>query len=254
MEKKLLEVSGVTLDLYGQRILKDVSFPVNKGEIVCVIGPSGCGKTTILRLLAGLLRPSQGRILFDGNQINSPRRDIAVVFQDYGKALLPWRTAAGNVALPLETTGMDKAAQRERVAQLLELVGLAVHGEKYPRQLSGGMQQRLQIARALAQDPDVLLMDEPFGALDAMTRKSLQDEILSIVERTEKTMFFVTHELEEAIYMGDRVLGLLPRPGRLAKEFHVDLPRPRNQLTTPEHPSFVRLRRELYEFIYSAEG
>ena len=158
------------------------------------------------------------------------------------------------MALPLESTKLSKSEQNERVNQLLDLVGLSGQGKKFPRQLSGGMQQRLQIARALAQDPDVLLMDEPFGALDAMTRQSLQNEMLTIVEKTHKTMFFVTHDLEEAIYMGDRVLGLLPRPGRVAVEFVVDLPRPRDPLTTLEHPSFLRLRRQLYDFIHSAEG
>jgi NitT/TauT family transport system ATP-binding protein len=253
LAKPLVEVEGISLDLYGQRILENVSFSVAKGETVSVVGPSGCGKTTLLRLLSGLIAPSKGKIRFEGTTVTGPRRDIAVVFQDYGKALLPWRTGAQNVALPLESTTMRKAERHDRVAKLLDLVGLSGHGDKFPRQLSGGMQQRLQIARALAQGPELLLMDEPFGALDAMTRRNLQDEMLAITARTGKTMFFVTHDLEEAIYMGDRILGLLPRLGRIAREFIVDIPRPRDQLATPEHPTFLSLRRELYDFIHSAE-
>jgi NitT/TauT family transport system ATP-binding protein len=253
-EDNLISVDEINVDLYGMRILENVSFTVGEGEIVAVIGPSGCGKTTLLRVLAGLVTPSQGEVRIGGEQVLAPRRDLAVVFQDYGKALLPWRNARDNIALALEARSIPKSQHAERIQPLLSLVGLSEHAEKFPRQLSGGMQQRVQIARALALEPRVLLMDEPFGALDAMTRRTLQDEMLSIAERTGKTIFFVTHDLEEAIYIGDRVLGLLPRPGRLSTVFEVDLPRPRDQIATPEHPSFVKIRRQLFDFIHSAEG
>lgn len=250
----LISVAGIDVDLYGLKILRDVSFEVGEGQIVAVIGPSGCGKTTLLRVLAGLTPTSKGEVHIDGRRVVAPRRDIAVVFQDYDKALLPWRDTYGNVELALESMGVPRPERKDRIYELLALVGLRDHMQKFPRQLSGGMQQRLQIARALAQDPRLLLMDEPFGALDAMTRRTLQDEMLSIAERTGKTIFFVTHDLDEAIYIGDRVYGLLARPGRLAETFDVQIPRPRDQVATPEHPNFIALRRRLFDFIHSAEG
>ena len=238
----LIAFEGVALDM-----------AVRRGEVVSVIGPSGCGKTTALRLAAGLARATAGRILIDGKPVTGPRRDIAVVFQDYAKALLPWRTAAGNVSLALEAAGTPKAGRARRIADLLARVGLAGQEDRYPSQMSGGMQQRLQIARCLAQDPSVLLMDEPFGALDAMTRQTLQDETLAIVADTGATVFFVTHDLDEAVYLSDRVIGLVPRPGRVGLACAVDLPRPRDQLSTREDPEFLRLRRVLFDFIHEAE-
>jgi len=193
-------------------------------------------------------------VRFSGEAMDGPRRDIAIVFQDYGKALLPWRTASGNVALALEAGGVPKAERAARINALLAKVGLPSHGAKYPSEMSGGMQQRLQIARCLAQEPAALLMDEPFGALDAMTRQSLQDEVLGIVAASGATVIFVTHDLEEAIYLGDRVIGLLPHPGRIGLDLEVDLPRPRDQLTTREDPQFLRLRRELFDFIKASEA
>ena len=250
----LIAVEGIDVDMFDLKILRDVSFDLSEGEIVAVIGPSGCGKTTLLRVLAGLTPTSKGYISIGGQRIMAPRRDIAVVFQDYDKALLPWRNAYGNVELALESMGVARSKRKDRIHELLTLVGLRDHAKKFPRQLSGGMQQRLQIARALAQDPRVLLMDEPFGALDAMTRRTLQDEMLAIAQRTGKTIFFVTHDLDEAIYISDRVYGMLAWPGRSAEAFDVDIPRPRDQLATPEHPNFIMLRRRLFDFIHSAEG
>jgi NitT/TauT family transport system ATP-binding protein len=237
---------SVSLDLGGRPILRDVSFSVGRGELVCVIGASGSGKTTLLRLLAGLLAPAAGSVRLEGKPVAGPSRDVAVVFQDYSRALLPWRTAAGNVSLALEAIGVPSAERARRIEPLLAKVGLAEHAHKYPAQLSGGMQQRLQIARSLAQDPSVLLMDEPFGALDAMTRQGLQDEMLRIAAERQATVLFVTHDLEEALYLGDRVVFLQSNPGRIASIVDVPLPRPRNQLTTREHPEFLRLRRELF--------
>jgi len=250
----LITFRGVGLDLGGRRILDGIDIEIRRGEFVCVIGPSGCGKTTTLRLIAGLFTPSAGAVVYDGRPVTGPRRDIAIVFQDYGKALLPWRTVAGNVSLALEATGCPRGERPARIAALLNKVGLGSHADKFPNQLSGGMQQRLQIARCLAQDPSVLLMDEPFGALDAMTRQALQDELLQIVRTSGTTAFFVTHDLEEALYLADRVIALSPNPGRVGAIYDVPLPYPRDQLTTREHPDFLRLRRSLFDFIRAAEA
>ena len=236
------------------KVVDDVSYEIRQGEFVSIIGPSGCGKTTALRMAGGLVQPDSGAVRLLGEPLTAPRRDVAIVFQDYGKALLPWRTAHSNVALALEAAGVPRRERDGRIRSLLAKVGLAGHDDKYPTEMSGGMQQRIQIARCLAQDPAVLLMDEPFGALDAMTRQGLQDEMLSIVAETGATVFFVTHDLEEAVYIGDRVIGLLPNPGRIGIDLRVDLPRPRSQLETRELPEFLRLRRELFDFIEKAEA
>jgi NitT/TauT family transport system ATP-binding protein len=246
--------SKVTLNLGGKAIVENISLDVRPGEFLCIIGASGCGKTTALRLAAGLYQPTSGTVAFDGEPMLMPRRDIAIVFQDYGKALLPWRTAAGNVSLALEASGLAASERAARIDELLKKVGLPNHAGKYPAEMSGGMQQRLQIARCLAQEPKALLMDEPFGALDAMTRQGLQDEVLSLARASDATVIFVTHDLEEAIYLGDRVIGLLPHPGRIGIELTIDLPRPRDQLTTRENPEFLRLRRELFDFIKASEA
>lgn len=251
---KTIEFDSVQLSFGSRPIISGLSFSVGRGEIVCVIGPSGCGKTTALRMAGGLVKPDKGTVKILGKPVNGPRRDVAIVFQDYGKALLPWRTAAGNISLALEAMGIPAADRKDKIHNLLAKVGLPNHADKYPSEMSGGMQQRLQIARCLAQDPDVILMDEPFGALDAMTRQTLQDEMLSIVRETGATVFFVTHDIEEAIYLGDKVIGLLSNPGRIGKMFEIDLPRPRDQLETREMPEFLRLRRELFDFIQKAEA
>lgn len=248
-----ISFTNVTLELSNKTIIKDINFSVRPGEFLCVIGASGCGKTTVLRLAAGLYQPTSGTVTFNAQRMLSPRRDIAIVFQDYGKALLPWRTTAGNVSLALEAAGVPKSERTDRIHALLKTVGLPTQAHKYPSEMSGGMQQRLQIARCLAQNPTVLLMDEPFGALDAMTRQGLQDEVLNLVRNSGATVIFVTHDLEEAIYLGDRVIGLLPHPGRIGIQLDVGLPRERDQLTTRENPEFLRLRRQLFDFIKASE-
>jgi NitT/TauT family transport system ATP-binding protein len=250
----LIEFKDVTLALGGRPILEHINLDVRPREFICVVGPSGCGKTSLLRLIAGLLHPQQGTITYKGKVVTEPAHDIALIFQDYSKALLPWRTAAGNVSLAFEANNTPKAERSARIQALLEKVSLGQHADKYPVQLSGGMQQRLQIARCLAQEPSVLLMDEPFGALDAMTRQVLQDEVLRIAEARGASVFFVTHDLDEAIYLGDRVVVMSPNPGRVAQIFDVNLPRPRDQLATREHPEFLRLRRELFDFIQETEA
>jgi NitT/TauT family transport system ATP-binding protein len=249
----LIGFRGVGHAFGGRPVLEAIELSVGRREILCVVGASGCGKTTLLRLAAGLLRPLSGTVTFAGAPVTGPAREVAVVFQDYGRALLPWRTSAGNVSLALEATGVRRAERPARIAALLERVGLSQAADRYPAQLSGGMQQRLQIARCLTQEPSVLLMDEPFGALDAMTRQSLQDQLLRLVAAGGNTVLFVTHDLEEAIYLGDRVVALRPNPGRIAEVFDVALPRPRHQLTTREDPEFLRLRRALFDFIQEGE-
>ena len=249
----LIEFRNVDLAFGDHLVLGKLTFEIRRGEIVVVVGPSGCGKTTALRVAAGLIPPTRGEVAFAGAPIKGPRRDVAVVFQDYSKALLPWRSAAGNVSLALEAMATPRREREARIAELLKRVGLLAFAHQYPSQMSGGMQQRLQIARCLAQEPAALMMDEPFGALDAMTRQSLQDEMLEIARATGATIFFVTHDLEEAIYLGDRVIGLKPHPGRIGIELKVNLPRPRDQVATRESPEFLGLRRKLYDFIYATE-
>jgi len=249
----LLRFDNVAIRLGGREILSPTSFTVERGEFVCIIGPSGCGKTTLLRAAAGFLRPSGGGVQRHGKEVLAPSREAAFVFQDYGRALLPWRTVEGNVALALEAAGVAAAERPPRIQQVLRTVGLSAHAQKFPVQLSGGMQQRVQIARCLAQEPELMMMDEPFGALDAMTRAGLQDELARLVRDSGLTVLFVTHDLEEAIYLGDRVVALRTNPTReapsLAAMIKVDIPRPRDQLATREHPEFLRLRRELYQYL-----
>ena len=249
----LLRFDQVSIHLGGREILSPTSFEVARGEFVCIIGPSGCGKTTLLRAAAGFLSPSGGAALRHGKPITGPSREVAFVFQDYGRALLPWRTVAGNISLALEAAGIAADKRPARIAQVLATVGLGEHAAKFPAQLSGGMQQRVQIARCLAQEPELMMMDEPFGALDAMTRESLQDEVSRLVQSTGLTVLFVTHDLEEAIYLSDRVIALRANPTAdkpsMAAMLEVKIPRPRDQLLTKEHPEFLRLRRELYGFL-----
>ncbi|MEC7762092.1 MAG: ABC transporter ATP-binding protein [Pseudomonadota bacterium] len=249
----LVEVEKASLSFGSHLVLSEIDLRIDTGEFICVVGPSGCGKTTLLRMLGGFAKASAGKVMIDGRAVDGPRQDVAIVFQDYSKALLPWRTAAGNVALALEARGVPKSEHAPLIDRLLDVMGLLSSREKFPSELSGGMQQRLQIARCLAQEPKLLLMDEPFGALDAMTRQRLQDELLSLVAKTGMTVFFITHDLEEAIYLGDRVIGLNAHPGRIGQTFDVRLPKPRNQLDTPEDPEFLHLRRGVFEFIEAAE-
>lgn len=248
-----IEYRDVSISMGGKPVISNISLKIASGEFVCMVGPSGCGKTTLLRVIAGLVHPTSGQAYYNGEPVTKPRQDIAIVFQDYSKALLPWRTAEGNVSLALEAMGVPPSERKDRIGHLLDLIGLSKHRDKFPNQLSGGMQQRLQIARCLAQKPVALLMDEPFGALDAMTRQSLQDEILGIIAANGTTVLFVTHDLEEALYLGDRVVALHANPGRVSSMFDVHLPKPRNQLTTREAPEFLKLRHALYGLIKDAE-
>ena len=245
-----LEVRGVNM-VFGEgatshHVIKDISFEVPEGQFLTIVGPSGCGKTTLLRMMAGLIQPSAGEVVFHGERITEPARDRAIMFQDYSKALLPWRTVAGNISLSLEACGVAEPERGRRIDELLTKMGLGASARKFPSQLSGGMQQRVQIARCLAQQPRLMLMDEPFGALDALTRQKLQDEVARIATEQRTTTVFITHDLEEAIYLGDRVIALAAGPGRIAETIEVGIPRPRNQLLTREDARFLAHRHHLF--------
>jgi NitT/TauT family transport system ATP-binding protein len=223
-------------------VLENVGFTVAPGEFVSIVGQSGTGKSTLLRILGGLQRAGAGsRVLYRGEPVTAPPADVIVVFQDYRGSLLPWRTVERNVTLGLEGV-LDATARRERCSSALELVGLADRAKDYPWRLSGGMQQRVQIARALAMQPQVLLMDEPFGALDAMTKAQLQDELQTVHKVTGATIVFVTHDIEEAVYLSDRVLVLAGQPANITAEVRIPLDRPRDQITTKELPDYLEFR------------
>jgi NitT/TauT family transport system ATP-binding protein len=209
--------------------LRDIDLRVGRGELVAIVGPSGCGKSTLLRIIAGLRPSSRGRVEVDGREVVRPIPSVGMVFQ--APVLLKWRTIESNVLLPAELSGLDPRAYRTRAGELLRLVGLADFAQKLPRELSGGMQQRASLCRALLLDPPLLLMDEPFGALDAMTRDEMNLELLRVWgegSRERKTIVFVTHSIPEAVFLADRVMVMTPRPGRLARVFDVPLPRPRS--------------------------
>jgi NitT/TauT family transport system ATP-binding protein len=218
----MLSVHGVRVRFEDRWVLDGAHLTVGTGEIVALLGPSGSGKSTLLDLLAGLARPSSGEVLVDGRPVAGPGPDRAVVFQQY--ALFPWRTASQNVQIGLEGTGIPRRERVDRAQRYLELVGLAGFEDRYPHELSGGMKQRVAIARSLAYEPEILLMDEPFAALDAQTREQLQAELLSIWRSTGKTVVFITHGIDEAVYLGQRVAVLSSRPGRLKAIVDVDLP------------------------------
>ncbi|WP_054957001.1 ABC transporter ATP-binding protein [Paenibacillus dakarensis] len=227
--------------------LKDINLTVQDGEFLCILGPSGCGKSTLLELLAGLQAPTEGEILLEGEQLKGPNRKSGVVFQD--PSLYPWRTVEQNVGIGLEIAGVDKAERKSRVDRYLQMVGLQGFGEKYPHQLSGGMRQRAGIARALAGHPEVLLMDEPFGAVDHLTRLQLQNDLLQIWEEEKKTVVFVTHDVSEAVYLGDRVVLLSPRPGRIHRIFGIPQPRPRKR----DDVGLLKLQNNIYSAIYDVK-
>lgn len=230
-------LDGVTLALGDPAvtILQDVTLRISPGEAVCLVGPSGGGKSTILNLFAGLVAPSAGRVLWDGRPVVGPGRDRAVVFQD--AALFPWLTLEQNIAFPLQLGGVGKAERQERTVELLRLVHLLKFRDAYPHELSGGMRQRGAIARALATKPRMILFDEPFAALDGQMRELLQNEVERIVRATGATMVFVTHQIDEAVRLGDRVVLIGARPGKVLGDVHVDLPRPRRT----DDPRAVRL-------------
>jgi NitT/TauT family transport system ATP-binding protein len=223
--------------------IENLSLTVHDKEFVCVLGPSGCGKTTLLRMIAGLDSASSGEILLDGEQISGPNPKVGIVFQEY--SLFPWRSVIDNIAFGLEMRGIART-ERNRVAeQYLDLVGLTQFRESYPSELSGGMRQRVAVARALALEPVVLLMDEPFGALDAQTRNMLQHELLGIWEKTRKTIIFITHSVDEAVFLADRIVALTPRPGTICEIISIDQERPRDRTSV----EFAKVRRYVLDMI-----
>lgn len=228
-----IQIEGLGKEYGGRPVFQDVSINIAEREMVTIVGPSGCGKTTLLRCIQGLVKPDSGRVLVDGKEVNGPPADTAMVFQHFG--LFPWKTVRANLTFGLRSLRLDKAEVNERADHYLELVGLKDHADSYPYQLSGGMQQRAGLARALATKPRLLIMDEPFGAIDAQTRDILQFELLRIWQENPTTMLFVTHSIEESVLMGDRVLILKGRPGRVFDIVDVNIPHPRGRdvLSTP---------------------
>jgi NitT/TauT family transport system ATP-binding protein len=241
-----LTVSGLTKKFGDLEVLRQITTSIGKGEFISIVGPSGCGKTTFLRIVGGLESASSGTVSLDGRVIDGPGRDRGFVFQQDN--LLPWRDILSNVGIGSEIAGIRTPEQRELTMHLLDLVGLKGFEHYYPRQLSGGMKQRVNLARALAVNPDLLLMDEPFSALDAQTREIMQTELLRIWEEGRKTVLFVTHQIDEAVFLSDRVFVLARRPGRLQEIIDINLPRPRT-LSIKRTPEFVSLVDRIWKLI-----
>jgi NitT/TauT family transport system ATP-binding protein len=238
--------------------IKKISFEVKEREFLSVIGPSGCGKTTLLLIISGLLPPTTGEIVLKGMEINNPPPGLILLFQDYNRSLMPWRKVLGNVCFGLELRRQrqqfkDKDFQKQG-EKYLDAVGLLKFKHYYPWQLSGGMQQRVAIARALACEPSLMLMDEPFGSLDAQTREELEDMLLQIWERFQQTIIFVTHDIDEGIYLSDRVIVLTRSPSEILKDYAIDLPRPRNQIETRSDPRFLEIRNAIHKMVMRKEG
>ncbi|MBR1140195.1 MULTISPECIES: ABC transporter ATP-binding protein [Bradyrhizobium] len=245
LSKTYVSASGAAV-----HALSRISLDIKPGEFVCVVGPSGCGKSTLLRLLAGLDGYSDGRLLLDGEAVAGPSRKVGVVFQ--AANLLPWMTVRDNVRLPLRVGGKHAPAA-DRIERLLAVTGLGEFGDKYPYELSGGMQQRAGICRALARDPEILLMDEPFGALDALTRERLNLELQRIWQENRKTILLITHSISEAIFLADRVIVMSARPGRILADLHVPIPRPRTFDDIVLHPDYARLAKEVRGLLNAQE-
>ena len=227
----------------------DITFSVDDGEFVCVVGPSGCGKTTLLKCIGGLLRPSRGEVLLRAKRVTAPPEELALVFQEYSRSLMPWASVRNNVLLPLRHKKLRRDERSRLVEESLEAVGLTRFIDHYPWQLSGGMQQRVAIARALAYQPAVLLMDEPFASVDAQTRGDLEDLILRVRDEYRITILFVTHDIDESVYLADRVVVLTHAPTEVKEIVSVELPRPRDQIATKELSEFTQLRGHVYRLI-----
>ncbi len=250
---ELLEIKRVA-KTYGAgpkatHALRDISFTITAGEFVCVVGPSGCGKTTLLKCVAGLLRPSGGEVVLRGRLVTEPPDEMALVFQEYGRSLFPWTNVRNNVLLPLRHKRLPAAKRKELVEDAIAAVGLTPFIDHYPWQLSGGMQQRVAIARALAYQPSILLMDEPFASVDAQTRADLEDLVLRVREQYGITILFVTHDIDESVYLSDRIVVLTHTPTVVKDVLAVELPSPRDQIATKELPEFTHLRAHVYRLI-----
>ncbi len=239
-----IEVKELSVNYGQQEALHDISLDIEKGEFVCLLGPSGCGKSTLLNTMAGFIQPSKGSVVIDGEEVEKPSSKYVTIFQNYG--LLPWRNVEKNIALGLETSNKNKAEVKEIVKKYIDLVGLDGFEKKKPAELSGGMQQRVSIARALAVDPEILFMDEPFGALDAITRMKLQDDILDICHTTKKTIVFVTHDIEEAIFLSNRVVIMDANPGTIKAIIQISLGKNRDRTSE----DFLRIRDKIFEIFH----
>ena len=257
MTPAMLHVEGICKTFAGERgrddleVLRDICFEVAVGEFVSIIGPSGCGKTTLLRILHGLEPATSGTVFAAGRPVKAPSTSSAMVFQHFN--LFPWLTVIDNVAFGLEVAGLPPAECAERANRFVRLVGLEGFAGHYPHEISGGMQQRVGLARAFALDPDILLMDEPFGALDAITREQLQREIAGILTESPRTAVFITHNMDEAIFFSDRILVMSPRPSRLVEEVRVDLPRPREAGAVRARRQFASMREHLWSLLSRRE-
>ncbi|UOQ57477.1 ABC transporter ATP-binding protein [Leucobacter allii] len=246
--RKVYESSTGSVEAIG-----DIDFTMRRGELVCIVGPSGCGKTTLLKCISGLLRPTSGSVTLDGRAVTDPPPNMALVFQEYGRSLYPWLTVRGNIELPLKNRRMPKAEIRSAVDDALVAVGLEHAGAKYPWQLSGGMQQRVAIARAVAYQPEVLVMDEPFAAVDAQTRADLEDLVRTLHLERGMSILFVTHDIDESVYLGERVVVLSKSPTWVQEDLAIDLDPTRDQITTRALPRFTELRTHVYEQIQRAK-
>jgi NitT/TauT family transport system ATP-binding protein len=231
----------------------NLDFTIGRNELVCIVGPSGAGKTTFLRCVSGLLAPTSGEVILEGEPVQGPPEGMAVVLQDYGRSLYPWLTVFENVQLPLKAKKVPKARRRELVTRSLEAVGLGHAGDQYPWQLSGGMQQRVAIARAVAYEPHILIMDEPFAAVDAQTRAELEDLVRELWRTLGVTVLFVTHDIDESVYLGQRVIVLSHAPTFVLQEVRIDLPDDRDQMGTRSLPEFATLRARVYDLIQRAK-
>lgn len=253
MTDALLEVEHLehTYAQGGDRrpALADVSFRIDRGEFVAIVGPSGSGKSTLLRCISGLMRPTSGTVRVAGHVVDDVPEELAIVFQDYGRSLFPWLTVRDNVAMPLRRLRLPSGDRAGRIDSSLDEVGLAEAASRYPWQLSGGMQQRVAIARAVAYQPQILLMDEPFGSVDAQTRADLQDMLLEVRQAHASTVVFVTHDIDESVYLADRVIILSQPPGRIVAEVSIELPRPREQIETRASRAFAELRAEVARLV-----
>ncbi|MDF2092730.1 ABC transporter ATP-binding protein [Knoellia sp. 3-2P3] len=253
----LLSVRGIkkvyASDHGSVEAVRDLTFDLRDGELACLVGPSGCGKTTLLKCISGLLEPTEGEVRLSGTPVTGPPKGMAVVFQEYGRSLFPWMTVRDNVELPLKNAGMGGKERRELTERSLHEVGLEYAGKRYPWQLSGGMQQRVAIARAIAYQPRVLLMDEPFAAVDAQTRADLEDLIRKVWKDLGVTILFVTHDIDESVYLGERVIMLSSSPTVVQEDLAIDLPAERDQLGTRSLPRFTELRGHVYEQIQKAK-
>ncbi|MDV3128406.1 ABC transporter ATP-binding protein [Mycobacterium sp. 21AC1] len=252
-----LRVNGVSKSYGGGServdVLADISADILDGELLCIVGPSGAGKTTLLRCLTGLMPPTAGSISLDGEQLRGPDERISIVFQDYTRSLFPWMTVSRNIELPLRARGVQRQIRRQRVARVLDDVGLAATEKKYPWQLSGGMQQRVAIARALVTEPEVLVMDEPFASVDAQTRLELEDLTLTLKRDQGVTVVVVTHDIDEAVYMSDRIVVLSKNPATVQEIVSTDFGPDRNQFETREDPRFGELRSHILALIRTAQ-